>query len=254
MCNMYFSFNKKIEVTKNMGFTLSEVMLVLSVIGVISAFTIPTLVNQMSEKKLAVQVKKKYSLFQQMVMASRSDGDGGLQLLFDPSQTSVQTLNAMSKYLKIIKICPNKACWTQVTKYAKPRNDGYGNYSGTFNGLSATGVMADGATISVGQFGGSSDCVKTLSDYQKDADGNYILDANGDRIPISFIHKNCADLAFDVNGPNPPNQFGADTFFMVATVDSIKPYTTAYYGDMNLLLKNGELTNTSYDPATYKKE
>lgn len=241
------------------AFTLAEVLITLTIIGVVASTLIPALVNNTYKRELLAQVTKQYSALQNMARMYRAqNGGAGMDSLFETNASSTRSYDAlkeMSKYIRMQKMCNNSACWTQTTKYATPRNNGYGSYNTSFKGLTATAILADGATLAVSVFGGepNSNCSHDLSGYKTDADGNYILDGDGKPVVQTYTHTNCADLAFDANGPKPPNQFGADTFFLVSKADQILPYTTAYYGDLKKMLTDGTFTNTNFDPATYTK-
>ena len=52
---------------KKLGFTLSEVLLTLSIIGVVSAMTVPSLVTSIEERELQAQAKKAYNTLQSAV-------------------------------------------------------------------------------------------------------------------------------------------------------------------------------------------
>lgn len=234
------------------GFTLAEVLTTIGVIGVIAAITMPGLINKTNDKEIIAKVKKEYSVLQNMAIMYKAQNSGaGLETLFVPGQSHYLTLQGLSKYMRMQKLCTNNSCWIQKTKYATPRNNGYGSYNTYFTGNGATGLLADGASISVGQFSGDSSCAKTLTSYKTDSYGNYILDANNQRIPYTFTHYACADLVIDANGPKPPNQFGVDTFFFVVYPDRIFPYSPSIYGNLNTLLTSEKFTATQFDPATY---
>src|SRR5574344_2128782 len=47
---------------KKAAFTLAEVLIVLGIIGVVAAFTIPTLMNKVQNQEYVVGVKKEYSM------------------------------------------------------------------------------------------------------------------------------------------------------------------------------------------------
>lgn len=55
------------------GFTLSEVLITLGIIGVVAALTIPTLVANYRKKVVVSKVKKAYSTLQQAVKLSEAD-------------------------------------------------------------------------------------------------------------------------------------------------------------------------------------
>lgn len=52
---------------KKFGFTLSEVLLTLSIIGVVSAMTVPSLMTSVEDRELSAQAKKAYNTLQSAV-------------------------------------------------------------------------------------------------------------------------------------------------------------------------------------------
>ena len=63
---------------KKLGFTLAEVLITLGIIGVVSALTIPTLMNNYQTKEKSTKLKKFYSTMQQaMLMSTIDNGEVG---------------------------------------------------------------------------------------------------------------------------------------------------------------------------------
>ena len=52
---------------KKLGFTLSEVLLTLSIIGVVSAMTVPSLMTSIEDRELTAQAKKAYNTLQSAI-------------------------------------------------------------------------------------------------------------------------------------------------------------------------------------------
>lgn len=84
---------------KKFGFTLSEVMIALSLIGVIASLTIPTFIsdtkNKANANKLATLVSNVENAFTSMI------ADEGVQDLSETAFASSPTVENLSKYLKI---------------------------------------------------------------------------------------------------------------------------------------------------------
>ena len=55
------------------GFTLAEVLITLSIVGIVAAITIPTLIHKYQEYSLKVQFKKIYALLQQALVKAEYD-------------------------------------------------------------------------------------------------------------------------------------------------------------------------------------
>lgn len=94
------------------GFTLSEVMLVLSVIGVIAALTIPGLTQNLQNKQYRTAYKKAFSEVNQILLRAANE-DGLIDI--NGSDTNVNTdIQIMAQYLNSSKICTNsvtQGCW-----------------------------------------------------------------------------------------------------------------------------------------------
>jgi prepilin-type N-terminal cleavage/methylation domain-containing protein len=75
------------------AFTLAEVLITLGIIGVVAALTIPALVNSTQKKELAVNLKKQYSLIQQVFQLYEADNGVPLAYKFFPFVTYEEYYN-----------------------------------------------------------------------------------------------------------------------------------------------------------------
>ena len=55
------------------GFTISEVLITLGIIGVVAAMTLPTLIRRHQEKVIIAKLKKNYSTMQQAYLMAIND-------------------------------------------------------------------------------------------------------------------------------------------------------------------------------------
>ena len=96
------------------AFTLSEVLITLAVIGVISAMTIPTVINKYQEQATVSKVKKIYSTMNQAFLLSVKDNGYANEWNVNngiSSTTANQIASYFKPYLKIIKDCgTNSGC------------------------------------------------------------------------------------------------------------------------------------------------
>ena len=72
---------------KKLGFTLSEVLLTLSIIGVVSAMTVPSLMTSIEDRELQAQAKKAYNTLQSAIsmkyaLTRQTPADTGIWSLF----------------------------------------------------------------------------------------------------------------------------------------------------------------------------
>lgn len=178
------------------GFTLSEVLITLGIIGVVAAMTLPALVQKNNAKVLETALKKAYSNASQAYLLTKSqlgvDNIHETYTYYDSSKGGYiyasEFINEFYKNLKIVK---------KINFYP------YKNYNGTRDITSnigsdypsAVNILPDGSSIGV----------------------IIVMDGmNGGRnIWISF----------DTNGPyKKPNRYGHDIFkFMIDKSDKLIP-------------------------------
>ena len=101
---------------KKSAFTLTEVLVTLSIIGVVSALTVPTLMNQYQKKTQSVQIRKSINDFVSAIdMLITEEGKTSFKatsVFTDvlPDNTSVDGIqNLIAQHFKIIKTCDAKA-------------------------------------------------------------------------------------------------------------------------------------------------
>lgn len=177
------------------GFTLSEVLITLGVIGVVAALTIPTLTNNSQKTTYLAQLKKNYSQFSEALKLLSNDmgcpDDLKCTTLFTSDADNESLGTEISKYFKVIKNCGTVSGQGCLATNANTYYDGSG---GEYNLDDGSGGMlignynfitADGASYSINNF--ANDCVS----------GGIF----------------CGEITMDVNGPNKgPNNYGRDIF------------------------------------------
>jgi prepilin-type N-terminal cleavage/methylation domain-containing protein len=100
---------------KNFGFTLAEVLITLGIIGVVSAMTIPALINKCQKVVLANQAKKEYAMWTQVFK----------NILADNNTTSLSETELWGKmernYIDYQSnpTTQDTAFWTELGKYVK---------------------------------------------------------------------------------------------------------------------------------------
>lgn len=97
---------------KKFAFTLTEVLVTLSIIGVVSALTVPTLMNQYQRKAQAVQIRKSANEIMSAIdMLTTEEGKTTFKktsVFTDvlPNNTAVDGIeNLITQHLKVIKTC-----------------------------------------------------------------------------------------------------------------------------------------------------
>lgn len=108
------------------GFTLAEVLITLGIIGVISAITIPSLLNHFQEEQYKNSYKKAFSnLYQAFNSAKHQDLFVDVSQAYTGANTGGNNLNlaAIMNQFKVIKKCINvnvSSCWDPSgEKYGK---------------------------------------------------------------------------------------------------------------------------------------
>ena len=193
-----FKTRNKIMLKNKKAFTLAEVLITLTIIGVIAALTIPNLMKNYQNHANYVALKKSYSVLQNAVkLAERENGTAE-----DWGMLSTQTWDVAAKigakkiepFLKYSKKCeaPNKDCWVNEIKNLNGSTRQNTDLT-TLNGRTNIYTLQDGSVVCV------NSCTKTSC-----ADGSALNAQRNDLRYLTFI--------VDVNGKKGPNQLGRDIF------------------------------------------
>lgn len=170
---------------KKIAFTLAEVLVTLGIIGVVSAMTVPTLMQNYQRTSYVTQLHKVYNELSQAAIQAMNDSNA---LSLKESKVGNNMLILFNNYFKVVKTC------TSGTDSLDCFADDYSNLNGSTirirdslsNGSQCV-VIASGAVMCIAHFGGGSYSVVT-----------------------------------DVNGKAGPNILGRDLFaFMLANDGSI---------------------------------
>lgn len=162
------------------GFTLSEVLLVLSVIGVVAALTIPTIVQKIGDSQNKVAYKKIFSVASQAWLTASAKGLIAERTIVNDQVVNCANFNAFKSEFNVIKECysnNNGNCWNSSgEKFTsnRPLND-------SFAFVDSSGVVWSMRCVASG------------------CNGGYIL--------------------ADINGDKSPNIYGIDRFAFKATND-----------------------------------
>lgn len=183
----------KKQFKNKLGFTLAEVLIVLVIIGVVAALTLPTLVSNYQKTQYVTGLKKVYAELSQafkLYMADEGVTDLSQTPLFNSYWDNAVLSNILKKYFKVTKACTessDNSC--QITesylmKAVVPFN-GFSTYRLTVE-------TADGMT-----FGFTP---TTLNECKPD-----------DNIQSNMKGK-CISVTVDINGNAAPNKDGRDYF------------------------------------------
>jgi len=212
---MNYNYNK----SKNPAFTLAEILITLSVIGILASITMPSLIQNTQEKELRTAFKKAYSDFAQVTKKVIQDNGGtmvGICLNGDHDCLK----NKYIAHLNIIKNCKNGEslgiCWHD--------NDGSSKYLRgqpyTTWGNLAGFILNNGTLVRV---------------WMVDpACKNQTYSPRGE----------CANILLDVNGFKKPNTLGKDIFYLHVYEDCIAPWGTSD-DDSNSTSRSASCSKTS---------
>lgn len=181
------------------AFTLSEVLLVLSVIGVVAALTIPTLIQRISNDQYISKLKKGYSVLGQSYTMLMADNGGVITgNVFTGGNAMV--LNAFAPKLNIIKNCGVAAgCHPTTPLYSVNKTQISSSMETGIVGAKA--VLADGTVV-------------TFEDFTGDCNLNKGSGA---------LANTCGFVTMDMSGFVAPNAAGRDIFGFYLTQDGVYP-------------------------------
>lgn len=205
---------KSIKSIKIIAFTLAEVLITLSIIGIVAALTIPQLINNTNDSELKNSWIKAYSILSDAASRARID-NGGTQEKMIASNFYQTLLPIYQQYLSFQKTCPNDAvaegCWHTTFK--------------SYNGLATCDTSITGSC-----------------DFWQPNVGNpfrggilnngmlFLLQGNYPTCTDTDTSMGCARMTVDVNGFKPPNVYGKDIFTLVLDNTKTVPYNHGVTG------------------------
>lgn len=221
------------------AFTMAEILLSLTIIGVVAAITLPSLTGNIDERTWNTQRKALYARFSQgLALMPSLGGYGTYQLADATAGTSAQDTAAetfvtegLSKVIKINNICDHKHledCGI-VTSYTNL----VGSIKTWPTKLSELNSMFTGTWNDGGSNGGTN-----YTNPQKDIDtfAAAFETQNGESIAVYYNPncasdmqetgwhysqpKMCANFIYDLNGNKGPNTVGKDIGFITALYPS----------------------------------
>ncbi len=176
------------------GFTLAEVLVTLGIIGVVSAMTVPTLMQNHQRKTYVTQLHKVYTEIQQAALRYLTDNNA--VNLIEAGITSQSKANLfITDNFKVIQTCENNITPCFADSYKSINGNTVSGYGTSYNAY----ILASGAAVRPGYYysgkGGSS-------------------------------YQNVINFLIDINGPKGPNIAGRDFFdiglYADGTLDEIE--------------------------------
>jgi len=181
---------------KKAGFTLAEVLLVITIIGVVASLTIPDLITSIKETQYIVAWKKSFNQLSAATLNIKEDNGGSMANFLEGSGLHGALTAKYASYLIKIKQCNSAGgCWHQSFEWS----DLAGNPV-TSAGFSDYGlILNDGSLLRFFNLGDSCTAV------------NWGIPA-------------CGAIQIDTNGFKRPNMIGKDIYGVYITKDGLKPW------------------------------
>ena len=170
------------------AFTLTEVLISLTIIGVVAAITLPSLVNSYHDKMYRSALKKEFSVISNAFNLAKkyeyndyeewSHKDGNVNSIYE-------NYLYIKKYLYVLRDCKDKAgCWSQdLTKDPRGRTVSNATEKGIGNSL-VTFTLNDGTNVCLDYYNQAD--IKTSFGVDKNLLENPLaiwVDVNGDKRP-----------------------------------------------------------------------
>lgn len=189
------------------GFTLAEVLITLGVLGLIATFTLPTLIENGTERARVAALKKVYStLSNAYKLAEQEYGTPDTWGMIDGMGGDAKpAINNLKPHLKISKECidGSKGCFPAGVGYSYLSSpDGVDIYD---NYWMPKVILADGTLIAASVYHSTPNIGDSLPLQGNNVYGSYTV---------------------DINGFKGPNQWGKDTFRFYLTIYGIVPVGT----------------------------
>lgn len=192
------------------GFTLAEVLIVIGIIGVVAAVTIPILIREYQNTQYVTQLKKAYNQFNQALKQMAADANCGNDLVctgdFKVPKNTRDFGADLIKYFKVSKYCeypPSSDLQCKSWNYNENFDGSGTNHSNYVNGR-YNFLTADGIIFSI------------YSRADMGSDSENCKESTGSGV-LGYTTQLCGDLIIDTNGSKGPNYMGRDVWLFYIT-------------------------------------
>ena len=255
------------EMTLVCGFTMAEILLSLTIIGVVAAITLPSLTGNINERTWNTQRKALYARFSQAIALMPALNGYGTLTEGDSSTSAVDTAaetfvtGGLSKVLKINNICdsehlPDCGIADKIVTMAAGTISPFPRKMSELNGdmVSMSHVnSADGVYASYSQLDTKAAAFETANGESLAVyyNPNCVSDLASTAEDDPMQPKICANFVYDLNGTKGPNTVGKDIGFITVLypTDSavVAPMPHIAAGETGLSLSEGSKYCTSLD-------
>lgn len=180
------------------AFTLTEILITLTIIGVIATITIPALIHHINKTTTVAKLKVANNMLVQSF--SLADSELGASGIIDSSNASTKEwfTERISNHIRLVRTCYDKAgCWHKGTTMLNGSAPYYDKGEQGIGDNNATFITANGFQFNIDGYNSSD--LKNKMGINNATDGVVIY--------------------IDINGSKKPNIIGKDTFVYVYVID-----------------------------------
>lgn len=225
------------------AFTMAEILLSLTIIGVVAAITLPSLTGNINERTWNTQRKALYARFSQAIAlmpalngygtltAEQKDDDGNTTQSAVDTAAETFITDGLSKVLKINNICDTEHlqdCGVS-NKITTLKGNILNDFTTNYCTLAKFNTMFDGVyTMGNGIVGGEYHQTDTKAAAFETVNGESIIayynpncaPSMGETTTFYVQKKVCANFVYDLNGSKGPNTMGKDIGFLTVLYPS----------------------------------
>ncbi len=213
------------------GFTMAEILLSLTIIGVVAAITLPSLTGNINERTWNTQRKALYARMSQAISLMPAMNGYGVLEDGDPNNVAETFVTAgLAKVLKINNICDSEHlsdCGVPdklITMTGAQIDVDTIKTLGSYNSLMVS-YYSSGTTYSYNQTDTKAAAFETangesvMAYYNPSCQGQF-------NVPVSYVNADytqprmCANFIYDLNGKKGPNTLGKDIGVMSVLYNS----------------------------------
>ncbi len=249
-----------------LAFTMAEILLSLTIIGVVAAITLPSLTGNINERTWNTQRKALYARMSQAIAlmpnlngyGTLAEDDSGSVTADTAAETFVTA--GLAKVLKINNICDNehfKDCGLPKT-ITRLSGEADFNFPTTMAALNTQMVLASSSydsTYSYSAIRSKAVAFETANGesiavyYNK----NCVADLKSSEAHVPIQTMVCANFVYDLNGLKGPNTVGKDIGFMTAFYPTDSVLAAPYVKRENAVHENGWIDAAKYCTAQDNK-
>lgn len=183
------------------GFTLTEVLITLAIVGVVAALTIPTMITNAKHEQNLARLKKAYQNFAQVYdRVTKEYGAIEYATATCSSNSDHNCLrNLLKPYFSYRAECDDEQSYGKCHPDPAYNKDG-AQASGSWRENEAGLVLNDGSLL-------------MIQLYKKACDENW-----------AGVGDECGWINLDINGLKGPNRYGDDLFLFVISRNGILPF------------------------------